>query len=332
MALYTTPDGRVIIGTGVTDGNDYHGYNGKRDIVIQLTEDGATTDGLNALEYLKSYAENAKAENKPIFPDGTRVFISANGYTKAVEADDVIIDGSNISIGGIVWNGSAWDYSGAGQVASGLPEVDADDNGKVLTVVDGAWAAANGGGSGGGVLVVNLIEDGTELFSGTLPNVTGYEWRSEAAGTDTDYYVDFTCDLSEVTFDTLSATIDGESDARFSVSYDNGTVTVLVGHLGKIPFDDFGYTSEEEIAGKEIVLFADVTARLDKTWQQIKDAPIAVFERETEALGTTEYKTFYKEGMAAGENMYVCIFAEHVNYDTITFYAPTASGYPELQS
>ena len=34
MALYTTPDGRVIIGTGVTDGNDYHGYNGKRDIVI----------------------------------------------------------------------------------------------------------------------------------------------------------------------------------------------------------------------------------------------------------------------------------------------------------
>ena len=54
MAVYTTPDGRVIIGTGVTDGNDYHGYNGKRDIVIQLTEDGATTDGLNALEYLKA--------------------------------------------------------------------------------------------------------------------------------------------------------------------------------------------------------------------------------------------------------------------------------------
>ena len=134
MALYYTPDGRVIIGTGVTDGNDYHGYNGKRDIVIQLTEDGATTDGLNALEYLKSYAENAKAENKPIFPDGTRVFISANGYTKAVEADDVVIDGENISIGGIAWNGSAWDFSNAGQ---------------------------SGGGSGGGVLVVHHV-------SGTL--------------------------------------------------------------------------------------------------------------------------------------------------------------------
>ena len=138
MALYTTPDGRVVIGTGVSDGNDYHGYNGKRDIVIQLTEDGATTDGLNALEYLKSYAENAKAENKPIFPDGTRVFISTNGYTKAVEADDVVIDGENISIGGIVWNGSAWDFSNAGQ---------------------------SGGGSGGGVLVL------TESVNPNYPNI-----------------------------------------------------------------------------------------------------------------------------------------------------------------
>ena len=160
MALYTTPDGRVVIGIGVSDGNDYHGYNGKRDIVIQLTADGVTDDGLNALEYLKAYATNAKAENKPIFPDGTRVFISTNGYTKAVEADDVVIDGDNITIGGIVWNGSAWDYSGAGQVASSLPEVDSEDNGKVLTVVDGAWAAASGGGSGGGVLVVTDT-DGT---------------------------------------------------------------------------------------------------------------------------------------------------------------------------
>ena len=160
MALYTTPDGRVVIGIGVSDGNDYHGYNGKRDIVIQLTADGATDDGLNALEYLKAYATNAKEENKPIFPDGTRVFISTNGYTKAVEADDVVIDGDNITIGGIAWNGSAWDYSGAGQVASPLPEVDSEDNGKVLTVVDGEWAAANGGGSGGGVLVVGMTMSG----------------------------------------------------------------------------------------------------------------------------------------------------------------------------
>ena len=176
MAVYTTPDGRVVIGTGVTDGNDYHGYNGKRDIVIQLTADGATDDGLNALEYLKAYAINAKAENKPIFPDGTRVFISANGYTKAVEADDVVIDGENVTIGGIAWNGSAWDYSGAGQVASSLPEVDSEDNGKVLTVVDGEWAAANGGGTGGGVLVVTdtdgtLDKTAEEMFAAIIKGI-----------------------------------------------------------------------------------------------------------------------------------------------------------------
>ena len=159
MALYTTPDGRVIVGSGIDNGNDYHGFNGKRDIVIQLTADGATTDGLNALEYLKSYAENSKQENKPIFPDGTRVFISANGYTKAVEADDVVIDGDNITIGGIVWNGSAWDYTNAGQSGggSGLPTPTANDIGKVATVVNNSGTYEYGletPSSGGGVLVV----------------------------------------------------------------------------------------------------------------------------------------------------------------------------------
>lgn len=127
MGLNKTADGRYIVGQGVENGNENHGFNGKRDIVIQLTADGATADGLNALEYLKAYAMNAKTENKPIFPDGARVWISTNGYSKAVEADDVVIDGTNITIGGIAWNGSAWDFSNAGQT---------------------------GGGTGGGVLVV----------------------------------------------------------------------------------------------------------------------------------------------------------------------------------
>lgn len=165
MALYTTPDGRVVIGTGVSDGNDYHGYNGKRDIVIQLTADGATDDGLNALEYLKAYATNAKAENKPIFPDGTRVFISTNGYTKAVEADDVVIDGDNITIGGIAWDGSAWDFSNAGQPGGGgqLPTPTAQDIGKVATVVEESGSPTWGMAAGGGVLVVNGSLEGTTL-------------------------------------------------------------------------------------------------------------------------------------------------------------------------
>lgn len=127
MGYNKTADGRDVLGLGVQNRNDYHGFNGKRDIVIQLTQDGTDADGLNALEYLKAFALNANAENKPIFPSGTRVWISANGYTKAVEADDIVIDGSNVTIGGIMWNGSAWDFSNAGQ---------------------------SGGGSGGGVLVV----------------------------------------------------------------------------------------------------------------------------------------------------------------------------------
>lgn len=182
MGLNKTADGRYIVGQGVENGNENHGFNGKRDIVIQLTADGATADGLNALEYLKAYALNAKTENKPIFPDGARVWISTNGYSKAVEADDVVIDGSNITIGGIVWNGSAWDYSGAGQVASGLPEVDADDNGKVLTVVDGTWAAANGGGSGGGALVVHDVDGTLDKTWQEIHDSAPLVWQTDGDG------------------------------------------------------------------------------------------------------------------------------------------------------
>lgn len=158
MAIYNTPDGRQVVGS-TTAGNDYHGFNGKRDIIIQLTANGATADGLNALEYLKAYAVEQNKQNNPIFPNGTRVWISANGYTKAVEADDIVIDGDNITIGGIAWNGEAWDFTNAGQTGSSLPSVTDEDDGKVLTVVDGAWQPASGG-SGGGVLVVTDT-DGT---------------------------------------------------------------------------------------------------------------------------------------------------------------------------
>ena len=48
----------------------------------------------------------------------------------------------------------------------GLPPVSGTDNGKVLTVVDGAWAAASGGGGGGGsAFIVSVTEEsGGELW------------------------------------------------------------------------------------------------------------------------------------------------------------------------
>ncbi len=134
MAIFTTSDGRQIVGAAQA-GNEYKGYAGRREIVIQLTATGATQDSLDALEFLKSYAVYQNSVGKPIFPASTNVFISNNGVTKAVEADEVTVDGANVNIGGCVWNGTAWDFTNAGQ-------------------------SGGGGSSGGGVLVVNVEPDG----------------------------------------------------------------------------------------------------------------------------------------------------------------------------
>jgi hypothetical protein len=132
MAIFTTADGRQIVGAAQA-GNEYKGYAGRREIVIQLTATGATQDSLDALEFLKSYALYHNSVGEPIFPASTNVFISNNGVTKAVEADEVTVDGANVNIGGCVWNGTAWDFTNAGQ-------------------------SGGGGSSGGGVLMVNATE------------------------------------------------------------------------------------------------------------------------------------------------------------------------------
>ena len=46
----------------------------------------------------------------------------------------------------------------------GLPPVSGTDNGKVLTVVDGAWAAASGGGGGGDALL-EVVKTGVGVYT-----------------------------------------------------------------------------------------------------------------------------------------------------------------------
>ena len=115
MGVNQKPDGRVNVGLGYNNLNEYKGYAGRREIVIQLTADGATQDSLDALEFLKSYALYNNSVGEPIFPASINVFISNNGVTEAVEADEVTVDGDNVNIGGCVWNGESWDFTNAGQ-------------------------------------------------------------------------------------------------------------------------------------------------------------------------------------------------------------------------
>ena len=339
MALYYTPDGRVIIGTGVSDGNDYHGYNGKRDIVIQLTEDGATTDGLNALEYLKSYAENAKAENKPIFPDGTRVFISANGYTKAVEADDVVIDGENISIGGIAWNGSAWDFSNAGQSGGGgggqLPTPTAQDVGKVATVV--------GETSKGAVIapeqsVTVSGEDGAVLSNANISLFTvGTYCAVTINGTDYSGTVE-----ERKGFPTLAFSLGvGHGEAIFGAINGNllfvaesGTYTVSVNVASTSV--SYGLSAP---SGVVLVVHEDIDDEtLDKTWEEINAAVksgLVYVGRQfgDEVVNRGIIYSAEKERNNKGEVIGYIVRALYRSSATPSFRdwtTETADGYPEL--
>lgn len=185
----------------------------------------------------------------------------------------------------------------------------------------------SGGGSGGGVLVANIVQSGTELFSGTLPNVTGYAWRGTTVSHTMNYYVDFACDLSGATYNALSAVIGDVNIPPMNISYSNGTVTLKVGTDSGIKW---GYTSEEEIAGKTLVLYADVEEHLDKTWQEIKDAPVAIIEIEGTESGSTTYTTFYKEKTGFDTGAYYALFMEHAENNAMTFVASSASDYPTL--
>lgn len=138
MGTAKKSDGRYVVGVGVENANEYNGSMAYRDIVIQLTEDGATEDSVNKLEYLRDYAEYHASIGEPIVPHNVSIWISGNGFSKAVEADDINVTESGFEIGGITYDGESWDYSNAGQ----------------------------GSGSGsGGVFWVTIVEENSEFTS-----------------------------------------------------------------------------------------------------------------------------------------------------------------------
>jgi len=171
MGIKREANGVWKVGGGVTDGNDYKGVADKKSLLIQLTADGATQESMDNLEYLKAYADYNYTLGQPIFPHDISVWLSNNGKTAAIEADDISLEDGVYTIGGITCEDGTWDFTNAGQSGGGgggssdLPEVDSDDNGKVLTVVSGSWAAANPSG-GGGIYWITLTFDENDV--GTL--------------------------------------------------------------------------------------------------------------------------------------------------------------------
>lgn len=119
MGVFKTADGRTLVGIGQQDGNEYSGFNGWRDCVIQLTASGATENSVKYLNAIKDYAIVHNAKGESIMPPNLSIWISNNGATTAVQADDIAVDGANVTICGIKWNGTAWDYTDAGKGSSG---------------------------------------------------------------------------------------------------------------------------------------------------------------------------------------------------------------------
>lgn len=115
MGVFKTADGRTLVGIGQQDGNEYSGFNGWRDCVIQLTASGATENSVKYLNAIKDYAIAHNAKGESIMPPNLSIWISNNGATTAVQADDIAVDGANVTICGIKWNGTVWDYTDAGK-------------------------------------------------------------------------------------------------------------------------------------------------------------------------------------------------------------------------
>lgn len=159
MSVFQTADGRWIVG-GERSGSEYKGFLGWRDCVIQLTESGATERSIDYLNAFRDYALEHSKLGEPIMPPSVQIWISNNGATSAVQADDMSVDGNDFTICGIKWNGTSWDYSGAGQ---------------------GSGGGGEGGGSGGeAALIVHRVNQNPNTRKAQEP---GGALRADPTGT-----------------------------------------------------------------------------------------------------------------------------------------------------
>lgn len=138
MGLTKKSDGRYVVGKGIEDGNEYKGSAAWRDMVIQYSGDGATEKSLEYLTFLKDYALYHSAQGNPVIPPNVQIWMSTANTMKAVEADDITVDGETVKIGACTWDGSAWSFGEPipGGGGSSLPEYTSADKGKVLSIGD----------------------------------------------------------------------------------------------------------------------------------------------------------------------------------------------------
>ena len=143
-----------------------------------------------------------------------------------------------------------------------------------------------GGKSDGGVMVVHEVTElGEVLLTGTLPNFSGYSWRTETESNHENYYIDVAVNMDDVDTDKAVVIInDGHYNIRIDnnefrkrLNYDTGVLSILVGWSG----NSLGYpvmNRESELTGGVMTVYSSVDTRLDKTYKEITDAGFCVLD------------------------------------------------------
>ena len=128
--------------------------------------------------------------------------------------------------------------NGGGGGGAGLPSVDGSDNGKVLTVVSGSWAAANP--SGGGALLVSMtwVDDSTatldknfsEIKSALLGGRLVSILDSNDEGSYTTCYISFATGYEETPNEDYVIVVDAfDADTmKFHATTSTGVLTVTI--------------------------------------------------------------------------------------------------------